>query len=126
VAEDIIDLAKGQPHARLLPYGALEAASSQSLTAGKLAQALDYGEKKGSAGLREALAQLLSREYSQDHQYTVDPSHLFITNGASSGLELCLSTLVDLKSPGGKVLVPDPTYFLAFDIFHEKGKMRQV
>lgn len=124
----LINLARGQPHSSLLPYDRLGGSSTSSSSSSLIKSARDslqYGAKQGSPSLREALANLLTKEYfgSNDARgLTVDFNDIIITNGSSSGLDICLSTLVAHDGPHPPVvLVADPSYFLVFPFFSERG-----
>jgi len=71
---------------------------------------LAYGAMQGDGYLRRALAQFLSQGYG----LPVEPAQLFITTGASQGLDL-ICTL--FTQAGDTVFVEEPSYFLALRIF---------
>jgi hypothetical protein len=68
--------------------------------------------EQGDGTFRQALADFLAPVY----EAPVDPSTLFVTNGASCALDLLCSLYT---SPGDAVLVEEPTYYLALRIFED-------
>ncbi len=91
---------------------------------------LQYGEGAGDFPFRSALATFLTRQYQgkdadvvpkwprSSSSIGVHPNELFTTTGCSSALELCCSALT---KPGDVVIVPEPTYFLALNVFKDHG-----
>ena len=105
----MIDLGVGQPGPDLLPLALLRKAAASRL-AGNDAPFLAYGAEQGDGYFRSALAGFLSEQYHGP----VDADQLFVTAGASMGLDL-LCTL--LARPGDTIFVEEPSYFLALRIF---------
>merc|ERR1712168_1416727 len=70
-----------------------------------------YGPEAGPRQYRRELSQWLSRRYEEP----VDPEELVLTTGATNGLHLSVSCLVE---KGGVVFVENPTYFIALDILN--------
>ncbi len=75
--------------------------------------ALDYGERKGYAPLREGIAHILASQGLQAH-----PENILITAGSQQAI--FLATQVLLK-PGDVILVENPTYSVAIDLFRILG-----
>ncbi len=109
----MIDLGIGQPQLEILPHGILRRAAERSLQ-GIDNSLLNYGPARGDGYFRLALAEFLSRGYG----YPVTPDSLMATGGASQALSLLSGTLT---KPGDTVLVEEPTYFLAHQIFADAG-----
>ncbi len=106
---DVINFGLGQPALSLLPLKVMREAAAHRL--GQTDPSLlAYGAEQGDGYFRLALAQFLSEGYGQP----VDPAHLFVTNGASQGLDL-ICTL--FAHAGDTVFVEEPSYFLALNIF---------
>lgn len=105
----MIDFGIGQPAPALLPWRAMQRAVSHRLEANESAL-LAYGVEQGDGYFRLALAEFLSQGYG----LPVSPDELFITNGASQGLDL-ICTL--FTQAGDTVFVEEPSYFLALRIF---------
>lgn len=110
---DLIDFARGHPSEDLLPLGLLREAARSRL-AGNDISPLQYGPEQGDAGFRELLAGVLEEETGTH----VDPSRLFVTSGASQALDL-ICTLY--TKSGDTVLVGEPTYHLALELFANHG-----
>ncbi|KAG5677629.1 hypothetical protein PVAND_007370 [Polypedilum vanderplanki] len=68
-----------------------------------------YGPSCGTYRFRSHLAQFLSQKY----QSTVESSDLVVSGGATSGLLLILSTLIDLAN--GVVFLDEVTYMIALE-----------
>jgi 2-aminoadipate transaminase len=113
VDPNVIDLGVGQPQLELLPLERLRAAAERRFASGERLF-LQYGAEPGDGYLRLELAAFLSREYG----FPVEPETLFITSGASMGLDL-ICTL--FSKPGDAVFVEEPSYFLALRIFADHG-----
>jgi DNA-binding transcriptional MocR family regulator len=110
--QGVLDLGWGHPAPALLPVEEWAAATGAALgDAGWTA--LTYGYAAGPGPLREWLA---------DHLGTVDgrapdPAEVFVTAGASQGLDLLCSVLT---RPGDVVLVDQPTYHLALTMLRDR------
>ncbi len=75
---------------------------------------LDYGPSEGDRGLREAIAQYLFR----NRAVRTTPDDLIVVSGSQQGLSLAARVLLD---PGDSILVEDPSYQGARQIFHSEG-----
>ena len=112
-AEGEIHLGIGHPSDDLLPKDLLREASQHRLSQTSSAF-LQYGADAGDGYFRVRLAQFLTASYGLE----VTPETLFISSGISQALDmLCAS----LSEPGDAILVEEPSYFLAFSIFHDYG-----
>lgn len=111
-APGVVDLGIGQPHDDLLPAALFERAFAARPL--REPHPLQYGGEAGDGYLRLALGAFLTEAYG----LAVDPEPIFVTNGNSQALELVCATFA---RPGDVVLVEDPTYFLALDIFRGRG-----
>lgn len=104
----ILSMAGGLPAPEAFPVEAIRRACDRVLgTQGPAA--LQYATSEGLPGLREWVAQHLSRPGWQ-----IDPSHVLITTGSQQGLDLLGKVLLD---PGAQVLVEQPTYLGALQAF---------
>ena len=112
LSDDIIDLGVGQPDPSLLPLTILNQAANHRLTQPD-ASLLQYGMEQGNEYFRRSLALFLSDGYG----VSVDPDRLFITAGATSGLDLVCARFTN---PGDTVFVEEPTYFLALRLFADR------
>jgi DNA-binding transcriptional MocR family regulator len=105
----MIDFGAGQPGPALLPLALLKEAAANRLD-GNDPSFLAYGTNQGNGYFRTALADFLSGHY----RFPVVADQLFVTAGASVGLDL-LCTL--FARPGDTIFVEEPSYFLALRIF---------
>ena len=105
----VIDLGVGQPQFSLLPLERIRKAAELHFSLND-ANFLQYGAEQGDGYLLRELARFLTQEYA----FLVLPQTLFITNGASSGLDLICSLLT---RPDDVIFVEEPSYFLAMQIF---------
>ena len=112
-AAGMIDLGIGQPQLSILPHDLLRRASERALQ-GEDNALLNYGPAHGDGYFRLALAAFLSGGYG----YPVAPESLLAIGGASQALTLLAGALA---KPGDVVLVEEPTYFLAHQIFADAG-----
>ena len=110
---DMIDFGVGQPSPNLLPLEVLRKAAENTSSRND-ASFLAYGAEQGNGYLRKALAGFLEEPYKMQ----VDPDELFITAGASQGLDL-ICTL--FTRAGDTIFVEEPSYFLALRIFADHG-----
>jgi DNA-binding transcriptional MocR family regulator len=113
VSADRIDLALGHPSPELLPLELLRRAAARRLRQ-KDRSFLQYGYEQGDLGFRTELARFLSRGYGIE----VSPEELFVSGGVSQALDLICSLFT---RPGDRVLVEEPSYFLALRIFADHG-----
>lgn len=75
--------------------------------------ALEYGERRGYAPLREGIARILASQGLQTH-----PENILITAGSQQAIFLASQVLL---KPNDIVLVEDPTYSAAIDLFRTLG-----
>ena len=108
----MIDLGVGQPDPTLLPLPLIRQAADHRLRQGD-PSLLQYGTESGNGYFRRSLSQFLSDGYG----VSVDPDRLFITAGATSGLDLVCACFT---KPGDTVFVEEPTYFLALRLFADR------
>jgi 2-aminoadipate transaminase len=109
----MIHLGIGQPDPSLLPLALIKDAAENRLSHDD-ASLLAYGAESGDGYFRRALANFLTEHYHK----TVDADDLFVTAGASQGLDL-ICTL--FTKPGDTIFVEEPSYFLALHIFRDHG-----
>ncbi len=109
VDPEMIDLGVGQPALTLLPLDLIHQAAELRF-AQRNPEFLQYGAEQGDGYLRLELASFLSQGYG----FPVDPWDLFMTSGASMGLDLFCTLFAQ---PGDTVFVEEPSYFLALRIF---------
>jgi 2-aminoadipate transaminase len=112
-AEGVLDLGWGHPDPTLLPVEAWAESTSEAIRAAGW-MALTYGYANGPGPLIEWLTVHIGAIDGR----APSPDELFVTAGASQGLEL-VSTV--LTRPGDVVLVDSPTYHLALRILADRG-----
>jgi len=105
----VIDLGAGNPQFSLLPLERIRRAAERRFAQND-PSFLQYGAEQGDSFLRAELAGFLTREYG----FPVQAQSLFITNGASLGLDLACTLYT---RAGDVIFVEEPSYFLALRIF---------
>ena len=108
-----INFGVGQPSADLLPVELMRIAADDFLRTA-LPIELNYGERQGDIRFLETLAAFLSDHYNS----TVTADSLFVTAGNSQALDFVCALFT---RPGDTVIVEEPSYFLAFQIFADHG-----
>lgn len=108
-----INFGIGQPSGDLLPVGLLSKAS-EAFFASANPDELNYGATTGDLRFLESLSDFLSEGYGSP----VNPEQLLISAGNSQALDL-VSML--FANPGDTIFVEEPSYFLAFKIFRDRG-----
>ena len=116
IPEGVLDLGWGHPSPHLHPTEALQIASERVLSR-QSAVPLQYGAVQGFGPLLEGLADFLSSQDAYGN-LSVDPASLFLTAGASQGIDL--ATTIFAQS-GDTVFVEEPTYYLIGRIFLDHG-----
>lgn len=109
----VIDFGIGQPGTDLLPLHIIREAAARRL-ADSDPTFLNYGYNQGDGRFRLALAEFLTEQYG----FSVSPDTLLVTAGVSQALDL-ICTL--FTRAGDTILVEDPTYFLALQLFADHG-----
>ena len=84
---------------------------------------LSYVARRGAPDALAVVARFLSEAYAfgdpdRPERYAAREDSLMITNGVSHGLDLACAALT---RPGDVVVVELPTYFLAADVFADRG-----
>ncbi|MDX1380176.1 MAG: PLP-dependent aminotransferase family protein [Xanthomonadales bacterium] len=108
-----VNFGVGQPSADLLPASLVRQAADAFLEHAGPGE-LNYGERQGDASFRAALAGFLSSEYAAP----VTAGSLFVSTGSSQALDYVCARFTQ---PGDTVVVEEPSYFLAFQIFRDHG-----
>jgi 2-aminoadipate transaminase len=108
----MIDLGVGQPNNAILPVDYVRRAAAMQFNDSP--EFLQYGAEWGDGYHRVALGEYLTEAYGTP----VAAEQLFSTNGNSQALEMLCTVLT---KPGDVVIVEEPTYFLAFQMFRDHG-----
>ncbi|MDJ0654601.1 MAG: PLP-dependent aminotransferase family protein [Xanthomonadales bacterium] len=106
-----INLGIGQPSRDLLPTDLLRRAS-EAFFAEAHPNDLNYGNRQGDQRFLSSLATYLTHGYGT----AVDPETLFLTGSNSQAIDLVSGVFTE---PGDTILVEEPTYFLALNIFRD-------
>ncbi|MCW0212857.1 MAG: PLP-dependent aminotransferase family protein [Pseudonocardia sp.] len=109
--DDVLSLAGGLPAADLLPRERIAAAAARALASPASVQ---YGETAGLAPLREVVAAHESGRTGRP----VAASDVVVTSGSQQALDLLARALLD---PGDPVVVEDPCYVGALQVFQAAG-----
>ena len=109
--DDIISLAGGLPDAALMPRERIALAAETAL---RDAAVLQYTESSGWPALRAVIAARESAKIGR----TVPVAEVFITHGSQQALSLLAEVLLD---PGALVIVEDPAYVGALQVFRAAG-----
>ncbi len=109
VTPGLVTFAGGNPNSESFPVEALRTAADAVLKENGVT-ALQYNSTQGYLPLREYIA----REYRKDG-LNIDPSEIIITNGSQQAIDLFSHIMID---EGDCILVEDPTYLAALQIFH--------
>jgi 2-aminoadipate transaminase len=111
--DDRINLAVGQPSTDLIPTEMLQTAAARAFNNAP-EHAFNYGDPQGELAFRAALALFLQGQ----GQTKARAESLFLTGGSSQALDFVCERFTQ---PGDVVLVEDSTYFLALQIFKDRG-----
>jgi 2-aminoadipate transaminase len=109
--DEIISLAGGLPDAALMPRERIARAAETAL---RDPAVLQYTESSGWPALREVIAARESAAIGR----TVPVAEVFITHGSQQALSLLAEVLLD---PGALVIVEDPAYVGALQVFRAAG-----
>jgi 2-aminoadipate transaminase len=109
--DEVISLAGGLPDAELMPRERLAAAADAALRGSAV---LQYTESAGWVPLRDVLRQRESAKLGR----AVGLDEIFVTHGSQQALSLLAEVLLD---PGALVVVEDPAYVGALQVFRAAG-----
>ena len=112
VPPGVIDLGVGQPQNALAPERA-DAPSGGATVRQRRAASTCSTARSGATG---TCASHSGAYLTDAYGCPVEAEHLFITNGNSQALDLICTCSTE---PGDVVIVEEPTYFLALDIFRD-------
>lgn len=110
--DDMINLAAGAPSPDLYPIEDISQITADIMAAsGK--QMLEYSSPQGLLSLRTWLA-----GYMRKRGVTIGPDDIMVTSGSQQGLELAARIMLE---PGDNVLVEEPSYPGALQVFRAAG-----
>jgi len=111
--EGMINFGVGQPSADVLPIELMREAAEEFFRSADPLD-LNYGVLQGDPRFLDSVAHFLSKNYGTP----VGADSLFETGGNSQALDFVCS---HLSKPGDTVIVEEPCYFLAYQIFADSG-----
>src|SRR3954453_20638498 len=106
---EVISLAGGLPAPDTFDVAGLGAAFAEVLSGPDATRALQYSTTEGDPALRARLADYMGRR-----GLAVGADDLLVTTGSQQALGLIATAMLD---PGDTVLVEDPTYLAALQVF---------
>lgn len=109
----IISFAGGLPAPELFPVKEMKAAVDQAFDEHGQ-EAMQYGAAKGVTALRE----LILRHVGEKENVMGNVNNVLVTTGSEQALDLVGKAFID---PGDTVLVEQPTYLCALDVFRSYG-----
>ena len=109
----IISFAGGLPAPELFPVKEMKAAVDKVFEEHGQ-EAMQYGAAKGVTALREVIQQHVKEKEDVDSEL----DNVLVTTGSEQALDLVVKEFVD---PGDTVLVEQPTYLCALDVFRSYG-----
>jgi len=121
---ELVNLGVGQPSTEDLPLDWLKTTLLNIGNNLNSPEVLQYGAIPGYDNIRNSMASWLTKKYYQnitkkiDVKHIIDKDQIFMTNGNTGALQLLLHTFIE---SGDEVIIEDPTYMIAKDIFEEYG-----
>lgn len=109
---DPINFGGGRGDARLFPVEDYRKVIQEVIRRDGMA-ALDYGDNSGYLPLRQTIAHILASQ-----GIPAQPEHVLVTAGSQQAIALVAQLLL---KPGDTVVVEQPTYAVALDLFHALG-----
>jgi len=113
-SNDMVNLGVGQPSTKDLPLNWFKDSLMNISSKLDNPEFLQYGAISGYDSVKETLAKWLSKKYKNN----VTKDQLFMTNGNTGGLQLLMDIFME---SGDEIIIEDPTYFIAKNIFDEYG-----
>ena len=115
-SNECIDFSMRIPNTKNLPLGFLKETFKEYSLELDDNNILQYNNISGFPKFKKSLAGWLNKKNYANHQ--VDEKELFIVNGITGGLQLILGQYLNTDDV---ILVEEPSYFLAINIFKEYG-----
>jgi DNA-binding transcriptional MocR family regulator len=110
---EMIDFGIGRPSADLLPLDLMQQACEAFFRDAE-PHDISYGSKEGDVHFVESLATFLGENYGQQ----VRTDSLLLSGGVSQALDFICT---QLSRPSDIIIVEEPCYFLAYQIFKDHG-----
>jgi DNA-binding transcriptional MocR family regulator/dihydrodipicolinate reductase len=131
-SDTMVNFGTGQPNNLNLPMEWFQATCFKMATdmfgsdESEHKQLLQYGAISGYPDIREKMAEWLTEKYysklhlslSQTKIIPINPNQIFMTNGNTGALEMLINKYT---KPNDFIIVENPTYFIAINIFKEHG-----
>jgi DNA-binding transcriptional MocR family regulator len=120
-SDEMINFGVGQPNSDFLPLNLIKEGMKEFINNENDPSILQYGYKAGYKKFRNVLADFITTNLPEDFKISVNPDQLYITNGVTGALSLICSVFGKIPKRGTVMIVEDPSYFLALNIFKEFG-----
>jgi len=117
-SENMVNLGVGQPSTSDLPIEWFKNTMQKLSNSLDNSEFLQYGSIPGYESVREKLAKWLSNKYYAKEDKLITKNQIFMTNGNTGALQLILNSFVET---GDDIIIEDPTYFIAKNMFDEFG-----
>ncbi|SDF76536.1 GntR family transcriptional regulator / MocR family aminotransferase [Mucilaginibacter pineti] len=114
IGESKIIVNDGFPDIDLAPYEEIMKEYRRFVQGGSLKRLMSIRYDGGTPSLRSSICTFLN----QSRGLNVGPDSVLITRGAQMAIYLAISTLIN---PGDHMVVSNPSYFIADEIFRKKG-----
>ncbi len=111
-AKIIVD--DGFPDIELAPHEEIMKEYRRVVHGGSLKRLMSVHDESGTPSLRASICSFLN----QSRGLNIGPDSVLITRGAQMAIYLAISTLI---SPGDHIVLSNPSYFIAEEIFRRKG-----
>ena len=111
--KEMINFGIGRPSADLLPLDLMHQACEAFFREAEPYD-ISYGRKEGDPRFTESLAAFLELNYGKQ----VEADSFFLSGGVSQALDFICT---QLSQPGDIIIVEEPCYFLAYQIFKDHG-----
>ena len=114
-SNNMINFGVGQPNNDFLPLNLIKDGMKELIDNENDSSILQYGNKSGYNKFKTDLSNFISKQINEN----VNPNELFITNGVTGALTLICSVFGNIKDKKTIMIIEDPTYFLALNIFKD-------
>lgn len=117
ISDIMVNLGVGQPRSSFLPLDLIKRGMQNICDTEHDYAVLQYGCKSGYSTFKQLLSNFISKQINDN----VDANNLFITNGVTGAISLICSVFGNANNDkkGTVMIIEDPTYFLALNIFKD-------